>query len=141
MKFGRLAVAFPVALAITLSNGSVAVADAGKAVVRSASVRLVVDPGQPDATPNCGRGVGPRKIVGKYKAKRHDKGGYRTDTLYCGNSKYGYRHLKPHIAQYFGGWGNFSFSIGAVLKKPAHWVVQANGNFRESAPIYQCFYA
>jgi hypothetical protein len=47
--------------------------------------------------------------------------------------------IKADIAQYFGGWGSFNFSIGAVLKKPADWVVQANGNFRESAPIYQCF--
>src|SRR5712691_9973855 len=97
--------------------------------------------GRPDAVPNCGKGVRPRKIVGKYKAKRHNKGGYRTDLLYCGGAKYGYRHLQPHVPQYFGGWGNFNFSIGAVLKKPADWVVQPNGNFRESAPIFQCFFA
>jgi uncharacterized protein DUF397 len=30
--------------------------------------------------------------------------------------------------------------IGAVLKKAARWIVQVNGNFRKSAPIYQCFY-
>jgi hypothetical protein len=97
--------------------------------------------GSPAATPNCGKGVRPRKIVSHCKAKRHNKAGYRADTLYCGDAKYGYRHLQPHIAQYFGGWGAFNYSISAVLKRPAHWVVQSNGNFRESAPIYQCFYA
>jgi hypothetical protein len=35
----------------------------------------------------------------------------------------------------------FSFSIAQILKAPAHVVVQANGNYRESAPIYECFYA
>ena len=30
-------------------------------------------------------------------AKRYEAGGYRTDTLYCGNSDYGYRHLEQHI--------------------------------------------
>ena len=94
----------------------------------------------PDSAPNCGKGARPRKVVAKYKAKRHEKGGYRKDTLYCGNSKYGFRHLEPHIAQYFGGWGNFNFSITQVLKKPATWVVQENGNFLESGPIYQCFF-
>jgi len=128
------------ASAMILGNGSAGLADTGKAV--TAPVITWFKPaagGRDAAAPNCGKGVRSRKIVGKYEAKRHDKGGYRTDILYCGNAKYGYRHLEPHIAQYFGGWGSFSFSIGAVLKKPAHWVVQANGNFRESAPIYQCF--
>jgi len=55
--------------------------------------------------PNCGSGVRPRKVVATYRAKRYQRGGYRTDTLYCGNSNYGYRHLRPHIGQYFGGWG------------------------------------
>lgn len=29
--------------------------------------------------------------------------------------------------------------MAQVLKKPAKWVTQDNGNFLESAPIYQCF--
>ena len=95
----------------------------------------------PEASPNCGKGVCPRKVVATYKAKRVGKGGYRTDTLYCGNSAYGYRHLQKHIGEYFGGWGNFSFSIAQTLQAPAHVLVQSNGNYRESAPIYQCFYA
>ena len=68
-------------------------------------------------------------------------GGYRTDILYCGNAEYGYRHLLGHIKHYFGGWPNFSFSIAQTLKKPAGFVAQKNGNFLESAPILQCFYA
>jgi hypothetical protein len=87
-----------------------------------------------NSTSNCGKGVRPRKMVAKYKAKRHDKGGYREDILYCGNKRYGFRHLEPHIGQYFGGWGNFNFSMAQVLKKPANWVTQENGNFLESAP-------
>jgi hypothetical protein len=127
------------ALAMILGNGSASLADASKAVTAPVITWFAATAGRPDATPNCGKGVRSRKKVGKYEAKRHDKGGYRTDILYCGNAKYGYRHLQPHIAQYFGGWGSFNFSIGAALKKPADWVVQANGNFRESALIYQCF--
>jgi hypothetical protein len=98
----------------------------------------------PEATPNCGKGVGPRKVVARYKAKRVGTAGYRTVTLYCGDAGahgYGYRHLEPHVGQYFGGWGSFNFSIAQVLKVPAHVVTQSNGNYRESGPIYQCFYA
>ena len=95
----------------------------------------------PQASPNCGKGVGPRKVVARYKAKRIGTGGYRTVTLYCGNSSYGYRHLQPHVGQYFGGWPSFTFAIGQTLKAPAHVVTQSNGNYRESAPIFQCFYA
>lgn len=98
----------------------------------------------PAASPNCGKGVRVRKVVATYKAKRIGKGGNRTDTLYCGVGGprgYGYRHLEPHVGQYFGGWQNFSFSIAQILKAPGHVVVQKNGNYRESGPIYECFYA
>jgi hypothetical protein len=95
----------------------------------------------PLASPNCGKGVGPRKVVARYKAKRIGTGGYRTVTLYCGNASYGYRHLQPHVGQYFGGWPSFTFAIAQTLKAPAHVVTQSNGNYRESAPIFQCFYA
>ena len=95
----------------------------------------------PHASPNCGKGVGPRKVVARYKAKRIGTGGYRTVTLYCGNASYGYRHLQPHVGQYFGGWPSFTFAIAQTLKAPAHVVTQTNGNYRESAPIFQCFYA
>jgi hypothetical protein len=67
----------------------------------------------PATIPNCGKGVGVRKVVATYRAKRIGTGGYRTDTLYCGvggSRGYGYRHLEPHVGQYFGGWQNFSFS-------------------------------
>ena len=131
----RLAAVFVVASTVILGNGSAVLADNAKATAAPASTWFAATAGGPDAAPNCGKGVGPRKMIGKYKAKRHNKGGYRTDILYCGGAKYGYRHLQKHVPQYFGGWGNFNFSIGAVLKKPADWVVQDNGNFRESAPI------
>jgi|HubBroStandDraft_1064217.scaffolds.fasta_scaffold04997_7 hypothetical protein len=123
------------------SNDAWSLAESQPSRASHVIARYVSAAGHPDAAPNCGKGVRPRKVVGQYKAKRHNKAGYRTDTLYCGSAKYGYRHLQPHISQYFGGWGNFNFSIGAVLKAPADWVVQTNGNFRESAPIYQCFFA
>lgn len=96
------------------------------------------------ASPNCGKGVRVRKVVATYKAKRYKASGYRTDTLYCGVGGargYGYRHLEPHVGQYFGGWSNFSFSIAQTVKAPAQVVVQSNGNYRDYAPIYQCFYA
>jgi len=108
-------------------TGSVAMAPGGTTLVSAAS-------------PNCGKGVGPRKVVGTYKTKRVGTGGYRTVTLYCGNSSYGYRHLEPHVGQYFGGWGNFNFSIGVTLKAPGKVVTQDNGNYVYSAPVYQCFY-
>jgi hypothetical protein len=93
------------------------------------------------AAPSCGKGANVRKVVATYKAKKHEAGGYRTDTLYCGNSDYGYRHLEPHIGQYFGGWAGFSFAMTQTLRAPATFVVQENGNYKETAPIYQCFYA
>ena len=92
------------------------------------------------AAPGCGKGANVRKVVATYKARKYKAGGYRTDTLYCGNSSYGYRHLEPHIGQYFGGWASFSFAMAQTLKAPAAIVPQANGNYMESAPIYQCFY-
>ena len=93
------------------------------------------------AVPGCGKGANVRKVVATYKARKYKVGGYRTDTLYCGNTRYGYRHLEPHIGQYFGGWPSFSFAIAQTLKAPADIVVQPNGNYKEIAPIYQCFYA
>ena len=89
--------------------------------------------------PNCGKGVRDRKVAATYRAKRFKRGGYRTDTMYCGNSKYGYRHLKIHIGQYFGGWGTFDFSIAQVLKKPQVQFEQKNGTLFTEAPIIQCF--
>ena len=38
------------------------------------------------AVPGCGKGANVRKVVATYKAKKYEAGGYRTDTLYCGNS-------------------------------------------------------
>lgn len=60
--------------------------------------------------------------------------------LYCGGNKYGYRHLAKHIGQYFGGWGSFNFAISQVLKAPETFEPQDNGNYLETAPIYQCFF-
>ncbi len=93
------------------------------------------------AVPGCGKGASVRKVVATYKARKYQAAGYRADTLYCGNASYGYRHLEPHIAQYFGGWPNFAFAMAQTLKAPARVVAQDNGNYLESAPIYQCFYA
>lgn len=94
------------------------------------------------AVPGCGKGANVRKVVAMYKAKKYLVAGYRTDTLYCGTIRiYGYRHLEQHIAQYFGGWPSFTFAMTQTLKAPARVVVQDNGNYLESAPIYQCFYA
>jgi hypothetical protein len=84
------------------------------------------------AVPNCGTGVRVRKVVAQYRAKRVGTGGYRTDFLYCGDSDYGYRHLKPHAGQYFGGWENFNFSIRQVLRKPQNTIQQENGNYHHA---------
>jgi hypothetical protein len=76
----------------------------------------------------------------QYKMKRYQSNEYRTSTLYCGNSKYGYRHLQPHIGQYFGGWGTFNFSISQVLLAPASITYRAsNDTYTHKGPIYQCF--
>ena len=71
------------------------------------------------AVPGCGQGANVRKVVATYKARKYKAAGYRTDTLYCGNSSYGYRHLEPHVAQYFGGWPSFTFAMVQTLKAPA----------------------
>jgi len=137
-------------LAALLATGTAAGAGATRFPARPAqsditpalrSWYVASSPGIPAAAPGCGKGVLVRKVVAKYKAKKYQGGGYRTDILYCGNAKYGYRHLLGHIKHYFGGWSNFSFSIAQTLKKPAGFVAQKNGNFLESAPILQCFYA
>jgi hypothetical protein len=93
------------------------------------------------AVPGCGKGANVRKVVATYKAKRYEAAGYRTDTLYCGNDDYGYRHLEEHIGEYFGGWPSFSFAMAQTLKAPATFVAQENDNYQERAPIYQCFYS
>jgi hypothetical protein len=92
------------------------------------------------STPNCGGGVSNTHIVAQYKMKRYNSNEYRTSTLYCGNSGYGYRHLEPHIGQYFGGWDNFDFSIRQVLLAPASNTYRAsNDTYTHTGPIYQCF--
>lgn len=110
-------------------------------VTTGTSARYVASAPVIAAAFSCGKGANVRKIVATYKAKKYKASGYRTDTLYCGNSSYGFRHLEPHIGQYFGGWTNVTFSIAQTLKAPATFVAQKNGNYLESAPIYQCFYA
>jgi hypothetical protein len=95
------------------------------------------------AVPGCGPGARVRKVVATYSARKQGSGGYRTDTLYCGVAGlrgYGYRHLLQHVGQYFGGWPSFSFAMAQTLKAPAAVIAQSNGNYLESAPIYQCFY-
>jgi hypothetical protein len=76
--------------------------------------------------------------------KRFNAKGYRTATLYCGKYTpphgYGYRHLKVHIGQYFGGWETFDFSIRKILLKLAKIVDQKDrGTYLHSGPIYECF--
>jgi hypothetical protein len=125
--------------AVAPSASAAPAAKAGFYTVAAGGVASV----SPAAIPNCGKGVGVRKVVATYKAKRIGSGGYRTDTLYCGvggDHGYGYRHLEPHVDEYFGGWQNFSFSIAQTLKAPASVTKQSNGNYLEKAPIYQCFY-
>jgi hypothetical protein len=95
------------------------------------------------AIPGCGPGARVRKVVATYSARKQGSGGFRTDTLYCGVAGprgYGYRHLLQHVGQYFGGWPSFSFAMAQTLKAPAAVVAQSNGNYLESAPIFQCFY-
>jgi len=139
------AAAVMVALSCVLSGTAMAsTAPAGvrpMPVTAGASAWYVASAPVIAATPGCGKGANVRKVVATYKAKKHDAGGYRTDTLYCGNIRYGYRHLEPHIGQYFGGWASFSFAMAQTLKAPATIGVQPNGNYKETAPIYQCFYA
>ncbi len=95
------------------------------------------------AIPGCGPGARVRKVVATYSARKQGSGGYRTDTLYCGVAGprgYGYRHLLRHVGQYFGGWPSFSFAMAQTLKAPAAVIAESNGNYLESAPIFQCFY-
>jgi hypothetical protein len=140
-----VAAAAVVALSCVLSGTAMAstASAGGRSMPVTAAASYWYVPSAPvrAAVPGCGRGANVRKVVATYKAKRFDAGGYRTDTVYCGNSTYGYRHLLPHIGQYFGGWANFSFAMAQTLKAPAVFIVQGNGNYKEAAPIYQCFFA
>lgn len=140
-----VAAAVMVALSCVLSGTAMAsTAPAGvrlTPVTTGASAWYVASAPAIAAVPGCGKGANVRKVVATYKARKYKADGYRTDTLCCGNSDYGYRHLEPHVGQYFGGWASFSFAIAQTLKAPATVVAQGNGNYRESAPIYQCFYA
>jgi hypothetical protein len=147
----RLRAAIPVAAAVIVALSCVlsgtAMASTATAGVRfmpvttGASAWYVPSVPAIAAAPSCGKGANVRKVIATYKARKYKAGGYRTDTLYCGNSGYGYRHLEPHVGQYFGGWASFSFAMAQTLKAPAAFVAQPNGNYLESAPIYQCFYA
>lgn len=140
-----VAVAVMVALSFVLSGAAVAsAAPVGTRPVPAttgASTWYMASSPAIAAVPGCGKGANVRKVIATYKARKYDAGGYRTDTLYCGNSGYGYRHLEPHVGQYFGGWASFSFAMAQTLKAPAAFVAQPNGNYMESAPIYQCFYS
>jgi RHS repeat-associated protein len=90
--------------------------------------------------PDCGPGVPELHVVANYKMKRVE-GGYREVPLYCGNAKYGFRHLEPHIGQYFGGWPSFNFAISVTLRAPADITYRAkNDTYTHLAPVYQCFY-
>jgi hypothetical protein len=140
-----VAAAVTVALLCVLSSTAMAsMAPAGvrpmPATTRASAWYVPSGPGIA-AVPGCGKGANVRKVVATYKARKYKASGYRTDTLYCGNIRYGYRHLEPHIGQYFGGWPSFSFAMAQTLKAPADIVPQPNGNYMESAPIYQCFYS
>jgi hypothetical protein len=147
----RLRAAIAVAAAIIVASSCVlsgaAIASTAPAGVRLMPVTTGASawyvPSAPSIAdvPGCGKGANVRKVVATYKAMKYEAGGYRTDTLYCGNSDYGYRHLEQHIGQYFGGWASFSFAMAQTLKAPATFVAQENGNYQERAPIYQCFYS
>jgi hypothetical protein len=145
----RAAIALAAAVVVGLSCvlSGTAMASTATAAVRlmpvtaGATARYVAYAPVIAAVPGCGKGANVRKAVATYKARKYQAAGYRTDTLYCGNSSYGYRHLEPHIAQYFGGWPSFTYAMAQTLKAPARVVPQNNGNYLESAPIYQCFFA
>jgi len=113
-----IAVAAAVIAALSCVLSGTAMASTGPAGVRLTPVTTGANawyvPSAPAiaATSGCGNGANVRKVVATYKARKYNAGGYRTDTLYCGNIRYGYRHLEPHIGQYFGGWASFSFRDG-----------------------------
>jgi len=142
-----IAVAAAVIVALSCVLSGTAMASTAPAAVRpmpaTAGASAWYVPSAPviAAVPGCGKGANVNKVVATYNARKYEAGGYRTDTLYCGNSDYGYRHLEGHIGEYFGGWASFSFAVAQTLKAPATFVVQENDNYQERAPIYQCFYS
>lgn len=134
-----LTIATPAAVSASTATGS-----ARSVPAKTSGWYLTAGPAAA-ATPGCAKGARVRKVVATYKALKlkangEKANGYRTDTLYCGNNDYGYRHLEKHVGQYPSGLGFFNFSMAQTLKAPADVKAQGNGNFRESAPIYQCFY-
>lgn len=139
-----LALALPAGLGLSLKSlawtGAAAPSRSAHNLAKEAGSRT----GILDQDPNCGRRAHDRDVVQTYKMKRFGTKGYRTATLYCGKDTpphgYGYRHLKIHVGQYFGGWGNFDFSIKHILLKPATIIDQKErGTYLHSGPIYECF--
>ncbi len=134
-------------LAATISAGLCVTSAAGASTATSGAMRpiTITTPSASAASggPNCGKGVRVRKVIATYTMKRDIPGNhYRPAHLYCGDRYYGYRHLEGHIGEYFGGWGNFNFSIGQTLRYPQHNYYQPSRHtYLHSTPIDQCFYS
>jgi hypothetical protein len=106
-----MAVAAAVIVALSCVLSGTAMASTAPAGVRhmpvttGASAWYIASAAHIAAIPGCGKGANVRKVVATYKARKYRVGGYRTDTLYCGNSRYGYRHLETTHRAVFRGLG------------------------------------
>jgi RHS repeat-associated protein len=81
----------------------------------------------PSGNATCGSGAGPRKVLTTYQMKKAQSygGGYRTATLYCGQSGpggYGYRHITTptdtHVSQAKVTWNWFNKFMSLTLRTP-----------------------
>ncbi len=68
--------------------------------------------------PDCGEGVDDYYLVNSYYFKKPE-GGHDYADLFCGNSKFGFRHIKEsdggrRISNFPGEWPAFNYSIGSV---------------------------
>jgi RHS repeat-associated protein len=72
----------------------------------------------PTGDSTCGAGTSAGKVVDTYTMLKETRQSYRTATLYCGNTKYGFRHLETHVTQSGLLWPTFNYLIGLTLGAP-----------------------
>lgn len=72
----------------------------------------------PTGDSTCGPGTSAGKVVDTYTMLKETRQSYRTATLYCGNTNYGFRHLQKHVTESGLQWQTFNYLIGLTLGAP-----------------------
>ena len=92
------------------------------------------------AVPGCGKGANVRRVVATYKARKYQAVGIARTRCTAGTAATAIVTWNRTSGS-TSGLASFTFAMAQTLKAPASVVAQPNGNYMESAPIYQCFYA